>query len=218
MSKQAPSNMIKIDEHVFIPGMTGSGKSFLAEVYLAGYDHVIKLDSKGEVYERRKKGEPAWRGLVEGKDYVVIENLADLSAAETPKIIYAPSFEEQTQEFYNALCKYVYERENTILWIDELMAVAESSRTYPLYLKALYTRGRSKNVGVWALTQRPVDIPAIATANSTHFFVFDLMLEQDRKKMCDVTGRGEFIRPPGKFNFLYFKNGSPTVTKARLKL
>jgi ABC-type glutathione transport system ATPase component len=79
---------IKTDEHVFIPGMTGSGKSVLAEVYLAGFMNVVKLDTKGEVYERRKKREKVWRGLEEGKDFTVVEYLADLPEVKTPKIIY----------------------------------------------------------------------------------------------------------------------------------
>lgn len=199
---------IGIDEHVFIPGMTGSGKSFLAEVYLAGYKNVIMLDTKGQVYERRKKGENLWRGLKEGTDFTVIERLEDITFVKTDKIIYAPRFEEQEMEYYDALMKYVYERENTILWIDELMSVAESPSRYPRYLKALMTRGRSKNVAVWALTQRPMDIPSIIFANTTHFFVFNLMLPQDRKKMVEGTGYPEFLENPGQYNFWYLKVGA----------
>lgn len=199
---------IGTDEHVFIPGMTGSGKSFLAEVYLAGYKNVIMLDTKGQVYERRSKGENLWRGLKEGTDFTVIERLEDITYVKTDKIIYAPRFEEQEMDYYDALMKYVYERENTILWIDELMSVAESPSRYPRYLKALMTRGRSKNVAVWALTQRPMDIPSIIFANTTHFFVFNLMLPQDRKKMTEGTGYPEFLENPGRFNFWYLKVGA----------
>lgn len=208
---------IGTDEHVFVAGMTGSGKSFLAEVYLAGYQNVIMLDTKGQVYERRRKGENPWRGLKEGKDFTVIERLEEVEFVKTPKIIYAPRFEEQEKEYYDALMKYVYERENTILWIDELMSVAEGPANYPRYLKALMTRGRSKNVSVWALTQRPMDIPSIIFANTTHFFIFDLMLPQDRKKVSEGTGYPDFLDNPGKYNFWYLKIGSGREpVKARL--
>ena len=205
------------DEHVFVPGMTGSGKSFLAEVYLAGFEQsVIKLDSKGEVFERRKKGEPVWRGLVENKDYTVIEQLSEMDKVETKNIIYAPNFDEQDQEHYNELMKWIYRRENTTLWIDELMEVAPSAMKYPEYLKALYTRGRSKNVSVWSLTQRTMDIPTIVLANSTHFFVFNLNQPQDRKKLADATGILEFYEQPGKYTFWYHKLGTDYATKGRL--
>ncbi|EIT6323210.1 type IV secretion system DNA-binding domain-containing protein, partial [Salmonella enterica] len=43
-------------EHVFIAGQTGTGKSVLAESYLAGFKRVLKMDTKGEYYERLEKG------------------------------------------------------------------------------------------------------------------------------------------------------------------
>lgn len=209
---------IGTDEHVFIPGKTGSGKSFLAEVYLAGFEHVIKLDTKGEVYERRKKGQAVWRGLEENKDFTVIEHLKELDSVKTTKIIYAPVFEEQTIEFYDALLKWAYTRENTTVWIDELMSIADSPLKYPPYLKACMTRGRSKDVSIWALTQRPMDIPTIIMANTTHYFVFNLNLPQDRKKVAEATGLSEFLEAPGTRNFWYYKDGDENAIKATLKV
>lgn len=207
---------IQPDEHVFVPGMTGSGKSWLAEIYLAGYDNVVKLDTKGEVYERRKKDEPVWRGLEEGKDFVVVEHLKDLETVQTPKIIYAPHFTEQTLDHYDSLMKWVYERENTTLWIDELMEVAPNPHKYPQYLKAIYTRGRSKNVSIWALAQRTLDIPGIVLSQTTHFFVFNLNQPQDRKKIADATGILEFYEQPGKHIFWYFKLGGLHAERGKL--
>jgi len=214
---------IKQSEHVFICGMTGSGKSQLAEIYLAGanFPNVVMLDSKGQVYERRAKRQPVWRGLDEGEDFTVVERLKNLETVETQKIIYAPHFEEQDQEHYEALLKWVYQRERTTLWIDELMEVCPSAMRYPLHIKACYTRGRSKNVGVWACAQRTLDIPAIVLANTTHFFVFDLNQPQDRKKMADSTGVPEFMQKPsevgGKYAFWYYnyKMSKPVIGKLK---
>lgn len=212
--------IIGLDEHVFVSGQTGTGKSFLAEVYLAGENflHVVKLDTKGEVYERRKKKQPIWRGLVEGRDYTVIERLQDIDSVETPKIVYAPVFEEQEQEYYDALMKWVYMRENTTLWIDELMEVCPGPFKYPPYLKGLMTRGRSKNAAVWACTQRPADIPSIVMGNCTHFFIFDMNLPQDREKVAKTTGAPDFLDKPGYRNFWYFKNGWNAPIVATLKV
>lgn len=198
---------INTDEHVFIAGKTGSGKSWVAEIYLAGMPNVIKLDTKGEYYERRRKREVLWRGLEEGRDYEVFFHLSDLENMTTNKAIYVPHEDELNQDFYESLMQWVYKRENTILWIDELMEVAPSAHKYPPALKALYTRGRSKNAVVWSCTQRPSDIPAITFANSTHYFIFALNLVSDRKKVAEGTGQPEFLTPPVGHEFLYYKQG-----------
>lgn len=210
---------IGTDEHVIVLGMTGSGKSVLAEIYLAGFQtSVVKLDTKGEAYERRKKGQELWRGLVEGKDFTVVEYLKDLEQVETLKVIYAPHFTEQDQEHYDALLKWVYLRENTTLWIDELMEVAPSANRFPPYLKGVYTRGRSKEVSVWSCSQRSLEIPGSVIGNTTHFFVFNMNQPQDRKKLADATGIMEFYEQPGQYNFWYFRLGDTHATLGTLKL
>ena len=63
------ANNIPTDKHVLICGMTGTGKSYLAENYLRGYEYVVKLDTKDETGERRAANKPAWYGLTENKDF-----------------------------------------------------------------------------------------------------------------------------------------------------
>jgi type IV secretory pathway VirB4 component len=220
MTTTNSSPRILKSEHVFIAGSTGSGKSQLAEIYLAGQDfpYVVKLDTKGEYYERVADNKPVWRGLVEDKDYTVIFRLKDLDQVTTKKIIYVPDFEEQEIGFYDSLMKWIYERQNTTLWIDELMSVAENPLRYPRYLKALMTRGRSRNCAVWSLTQRPTEIPSIIMANSTHFFIFNLNLPQDREKLVKVTDQKHFIQKPQKYHFWYYKIGHNNPILATLKI
>lgn len=208
-------NTIPIDRHVLVCGATGTGKSFLAEHYLRGYDYVVKLDTKQETDERYKDGKSPWLGLTEGKDFTVCRHFTDLDDIETKKIIYTPDFEDMTEETYNDFFKWIYLRGNTILWIDELMSIG-SVQSYPIELKRLATMGRSKGVGVWSCTQRPSGIPAIVPANITYVFCFNLTLPQDRKKMVDTTGMTEFSRIPGGHNFWYYKMGDEKPVKAVL--
>ncbi|MFO6953347.1 hypothetical protein [Bacillus cereus] len=48
---------IGTDEHVFLSGQTGTGKSFTAEVYLSGVTDVdvVKLDTKGKCMKGVKR-------------------------------------------------------------------------------------------------------------------------------------------------------------------
>lgn len=209
------SNQIKQSEQVFVVGMTGSGKSYFCETYLRGYEHVIKLDTKREFEERYNDGLSPWRGLTEGKDFVVVEHLEDLYKADTKKIIYAPTFDEMEMDFYEEFFRFCFERQNTIVWVDELMSITTSQRM-PAQLKRIATQGRSKNVGLWTCTQRPSGIPQIIPANSTHVIGYRLRLDVDKKRMVDITGCPEFMRDIGKYEFWYYKIGMQNAIRAKL--
>ena len=206
---------IKDSEHVFICGGTGSGKSVLADVYTAGApETVIKVDIKDDTFSRRRDGDPVWRGLVEGEDFEVVHSLEAVKKSDFNKIIYVPPFEEQTPEIYDDLCRYVYDEGYMRLWVDETMLFCESAQKYPPFLKAILVSGRSRKATVTLCTQRPMGIPAIAIANSQHFFVFRMNNEQDRKKMADVTGCRRLLEPPEK----YEGDNPDNVRKWTLKL
>ena len=215
-------NTIKDSEHVFICGGTGSGKSVLADVYTAGMtETVIKIDIKDDTYARRMNGEPLWRGLVENEDFEVVTSLEGVKNSQFNKIIYVPPFDQQEPEIYNELAKYVYETGNTRLWIDELMLFADGTFTTKVpFLKAILVSGRSRRATVLMCTQRPMGIPAICIANSQHFFVFRMNNDQDRKKLSDVTGCDNFLIPPPKYAFWYYREGDDisTVKQWKLKL
>lgn len=208
---------IPTDRHVAVCGMTRSGKSVLCEEFLARYKYVVKLDTKHEAEERRRKNEPIWNHLQEGKDYVVCERLSELDSINIPKIVYMPPFEEQSEECYNRFFRWIYERENTILWIDELMVIGTANR-YPMELQRLCVMGNSKNISCWFCTQRPSGIPNIVLANCSFVFCFNLNLPADRKKMVEMTGCEEMLTMPRDHNFYYYRVGDESCIKARLKL
>jgi DNA helicase HerA-like ATPase len=183
-------------EHVFIAGGTGSGKTYLCEQYLNGFDNVIVLDTKGFFN---------WDSSI---DLIpVFETLSELMEFKEGKAIYRPRFEELNQEYYNLFLEWIYRRRNTVVVIDELMEVAPSPSTYPPYLKGILTRGRQLNVGCWCLTQRPKDIPIIAMSEATHFFIFRLNFPDDRERIAKIIGYDEVLEPAGDFSqyrFWYF--------------
>ena len=212
-------NEIKSSEHVFICGGTGSGKSVLADVYTAGMEEtVIKIDIKDDTFARRRDREPLWRGLSENEDFEVVNTLEAVKKSKFNKIIYVPPFEEQTQEIYDDLARYIYTEGDMRLWIDELMLFTESAQSFPKFLKALYVSGRSRRASVLSCTQRPMGIPAFCIGNSQHFFVFSMNNDQDRKKMADVTGCKKFLQIPPKYCFWYYREGDDPETVSKYKL
>ena len=209
------ANTIPTNKHVLVCGMTGTGKSYLCEQYLSRYEYVVKLDTKDETTERQLEGVSAWDGLEENKDFTIIRNIDELDEVETKKIIYAPPYDEQNEETFNRFFKWCFDRGNTIVWVDELMSIGTVHK-YPRELGRLMTQARSKNVALWCCTQRPSGIPNIVPANCSYFFVFDMALRQDRKKLVEVTGMLEMYELPKDYNFWYYKMGERQAVKAVL--
>lgn len=204
------------NEHVFIAGKTGSGKSYLAERYLAGFKHVVMLDTKGEMYDRFMRGQkPLWIG-VDDDEVTLVTRIMELEKASTPKIIYSPDYKEMKEEYYDAFFEWCYLRRNCIVWVDEAMSVSPNPHRIPEHYMAILTRGRSRNTAVWSLTQRPKGIANVIMSEATHFFIFTLQLLDDRKKIVDITGVPEFLEPPPKHVFWYWKQGMDRAILARL--
>lgn len=207
-------NQIKVDEHVFIAGQTGSGKSFLKQAYLSGYKNVISLDLKGKL-----SYEPFLN------DVPVIDTLEELMKVGEGKFIYRPVFEEiETTEYVEKFFEWVYNRENTIVDIDEIVALTEmgsQNGTYiPRYAKAILTRGRERNTTIWGATQRPKNIPLVYMSEATHFFTFSLKLEADRKRVQEFVPYNEILEEITKqsHKFWYYNDSMDKPIKASMKI
>lgn len=207
-------NVIKNDEHVFIAGQTGSGKSFLKQAYLSGYKNVISLDLKGKLtYQPFLDNVP------------VIDNLDDLMQVGEGKYIYRPRFEEiETTEYVEKFFQWIYERQNTICDIDEIFALTEmGSRDgsyIPRYAKAILTRGRERQTTIWGATQRPKTIPMVYMSEATHFFIFSLKLEADRKRIQELIPHDEILEtiPKQTHKFWYYNDTMDRPQKASMKI
>lgn len=208
--------IIPTNQHVFIAGRTGTGKSFLAKKYLSGYKNVVALDTKGFLPQDWTEPGP--------EDLTVITKLGDIDKVKTSKIIYQPDLGEMNEDYYNAFFQWIYLRKNTIVWIDEVMSICPTPYKIPFYYQGILTRGRQRNVAAWSLTQRPSGIPQIIMSESSHFFIFDLNLPQDREKIVKVTGIEDFWEVPSKagpaynaYNFWYYNVMWDAAQLARLE-
>lgn len=211
---------IQTDKHVFVSGITGGGKSKLCQAYLSKMPKVVKLDTKGEALMDMKKGVNPWP-YVDPRELVIVQRLDDVKKADHPYVIYCPVFEELEMAAYNDFFQWVYfdrEDSHTVTWVDEYLEISDNPNVIPRYLKALYTKGRSRFTPVWTCTQRPTGCHQIPFSQSSHFFTFDLPLPQDRKKLADACGAPEFLNLPNGYNFWYFERGWRNATLGVLKL
>jgi len=172
--------------------MTGSGKTFCNKVYLAGYPNVIVLDTKGTFN---------WEQV---EDCPVVEKIKDLENYQGGKIIYRPCFEELDKEYYEAFFKWCYDIKNVIVYVDEIMSISDNASYIPKFAKAILTRGRERNTALWGATQRPKTIPLVYMSEATHFFIFKLNLEADRKRVMEIIPHNEIMQDISKREFWYF--------------
>lgn len=160
------------DSRAVFVGKTGCGKTTLAERICSNFDSVCVLDSKGEL---------DWRG------YQIFTKLADVIKSKG-RIIWQPNPHEQNIETYEQYFKWIYDRRNTVSYVDEVFAICKNSQTIPFWFKAILTRGRSRNVASFNSTQEPVQIPRSILAQAEYYFVFKMKLDFDREKIESITG------------------------------
>jgi hypothetical protein len=217
---------IPANHHVGVFGRNGGGKTWGTRKYLAGYGHVVCLDTKGTTawpeipgtrWDPDQQTNPG-KLLDPGPNLALVTHLADLMkvSPKIEKIIYRPVWEEMKEEYYNSFFKWIYMRQNCIVWVDEAMSVSPNPFSIPEYYKACLTRGRELNIGVWSLSQRPAGIAQVILSECKHFFVYDLNMPQDRKKLAEITGAVELLEQPGEFNFWYYYITWEHAVKARL--
>ena len=184
----APS---RTDRAVFI-GQTGSGKTTLARVLLAQRPYVAIYDAKGML---------RWR------EYERHTKLETLSKSKFPKLIYAPNAEELRDELYiEGFFRWVYKRRHTTLYVDEVYGVTNHEIIPPSY-HACLTRGRELGISTFSATQRPKLIPQTVLSESEHYYIFRLLLPQDKKKVREIIGVTESQTDRlSKYEFYYANN------------
>ncbi|MCI0564627.1 MAG: hypothetical protein MN733_39670, partial [Nitrososphaera sp.] len=83
------------------------------------------------------------------------------------------------------LMALAYDVGNVIVYVDELSSVIPPRSKPPRAFFDIIQRGRSRNVTLWSSTQRPTLIPLESISEATHFFIFRLNLDRDRKTITD---------------------------------
>lgn len=191
------------DRAAFV-GQTGSGKTTLAENICKLRPYVVVLDPKGTVN---------WQG------YELHRNLDSLTQSKAAKLTYRPVYDElANDETMDLFFRWVFERRNTTLYVDEIYAVAHGD-VYPPHYGACLTRGREVGVVVYTATQRPAFVPQIMFSESEHVYCFYLKMPRDRERVEAMTGidKREIHSLP-KHRFLYAPQDGEPVGPLTLRL
>lgn len=179
------------------------------------------LDTKASSLRDIKKGKNPWQEVPPEKLAICTSFDSFQQAIEEgirSHLIYVPPHNEMNFESFNTFFEYCYELEDITIWVDEVYSVCPTPHTMPEYYQAVLTRGRDRNVVTWSLTQRPKGIPSQILAQSTHFFVFNIVKPDDRKELYKVTGAPEMLVRPEDYNFWYWADGMDNAIKAVLEL
>jgi hypothetical protein len=151
-----------------IVGRTGSGKTRFGMwlLSLSPFDKIpyVIVDHKRE-------------GMFEG-----IDRIKQISYSETPKIpglylLQPDTRDESHDEFLDHWMLNALDREKIGMYIDEGYSIRQHSRA----LQTVLTQGRSKNVPIITLSQRPSKVSTFVFSEADFLAFFQLSREDDRK-------------------------------------
>lgn len=157
-------------ERCFIAGTTGCGKTELAKQILQFCTNIYAIDSKGDFNLRNA---------------IIVTSPSGIAIKTDGRpVIYRPEPEFCNKEDYDLVLKWIYDRRNCTLYIDEAYGLSDNGITYPNYLKSILTRGRSLNITVIACVQRPCSVPIVLLTEADIRYCMALDNEEDRKRMA----------------------------------
>lgn len=163
------ADLPKPDERTVVIGSTGSGKTQFGIWLLSTRDYEKRpwfiLDFKGE--------------KTFGKMHMTPFTLGDPLPVEAGLywLRILPGQDDLVSQFFLS----VYNQENCGIFIDEGYMLPYQDR----WVRACLTQGRSKNIELICLTQRPVKIDVFFFSEASFFAVFNLNVKDDRKRVSD---------------------------------
>jgi hypothetical protein len=156
-------------------GQTGSGKTTLAHYLLEQRPYAVAFDTKG-----RLDWGPRWH---------LHRDFKGLQKDKHTHLIYRPDYAEvRDEEAVERFWAWVYQRENTTAYADEVTDFCRASMLFPFHFGRCITRGRELGISVWSGSQRPAGIPRICLTESETIFAFFLKSAADRDRIEEETG------------------------------
>lgn len=177
----------RYEERVLFLGSNESGKSILAREMLgAGYHRVRAIDLKGDfdlLQEHRVVRDPGdWRGM--RHRHIVYRPRPPYDTGPYLDMVLMRWYHQAQRSFDS---KRKVQKDPTIIYVDETLALAHSRRTEALARIAV--SGRALKLGLWCASQRPVWIPVETRSEAHRIYVFFLQYEDDEKEVLKYAKR-----------------------------
>lgn len=171
---------IYANNRVSFAGKTGSGKTFAAGFLLGKIGRKIVIDPKDS---------PAiddWNLIP--WDEQSINLLRDPDERASIRVIEPPGgYDKDGFPNWDPVFDMAWDLAPVTIYLDEMYSVAKNGNM-SYHLRRLYTQGREHGIGIWASTQRPMNVPKEMFTEAEWGMIFMLKRAKDRKEVADDTG------------------------------
>jgi len=176
------------NSHAFICGLTGSGKTELAQWIIRDRfkKYSVTYDPKHSSTISKWEGQTyiyTWSELMRSRERRIVYRPSLKAYLKNGKLTNEAHDPDAQEEFF----AYVFDRGRTRLVVDESSVLPGGSRP-SYYLRMCLTQGRELGISCVCLTQRPVDIPLVMMSEARKIYFFRLHMEEDMRRLQQITG------------------------------
>lgn len=184
------------DEQIVSIGQNGRGKSAwlkMISIPYIGIRQIVVIDSKHD---------SIWNGF--GKIVTTPTALYRIEFPKTPVAVYRPQGElAHDYDAYDDIFEWIYERENTVVVVDETGKVVKDARTVGKGLDDMCTRGRKRDILRMFGVQRPSGVPRIIFSEASRFYVKSVIDQRDRDTVAGFSDESLKLKIPDRYGMRY---------------